>query len=144
VLTRFPALVGAALVALAAGCGGEEPQGTTVSGPSDAETSVYDDPCSRHGAERRRWYHVTAEGFRPRKVIVGGGTPVTFVNCDDEPHTVTKASGRGEKFDSGTLQPRERFDKTFVSTGEHRIVDRRNPGAEMIVEVRGSTAEPQG
>ena len=127
-----------------AGCGGDDPESTIVDSPSDAETKLYDDPCTRAGGKRLKRLHVTADGFQPSKITVRGGSPVTFINCGDEPHTVTKVSGRGENFDSGTLQPRERFDKTFVTEGTHRLIDRRNPDAEMVVEVTGSNKEPQG
>ena len=133
------------LVALAAGgCGGDElPEGKLVGGPADSKTSYRDDPCKRAGHERRKIFHVTDNGFRPRKVVIRSGTPVTFINCGDKPHTVTKASGRGPDFDSGTLQPREKLDRSFPYVGTVKIVDRRNRGARMIVEVGGLPGEPQ-
>ena len=145
-MTRVvPAAVAAAFASVVvAACGGDDPESTIVDSPSDAETKLYDDPCTRASGERIKRLHITADGFRPRKLTIRGGRPVTFINCDDEPHTVTKVSGRGENFDSGTLQPRERFDKTFVTEGTHRLIDRRNPDAEMVVEVTGSNKEPQG
>ena len=73
----------------------------------------------------------------PKRVVVRSGRPVSFINCGDEVHTVTKAGGRGESFDSGTLQPGEQFDKTFVTVGTQRIEDRHNPGAGMTIEVEG-------
>ena len=125
-----------------AGCGGDDPQGTTVTAPPAA--TPLDDECARHGSERRKRFHVTDGGFLPRKAIVTGGQPVTFVNCGDGPHTVTQVRGPGAPFDSGELQPGEVFDKTFVSEGTHIIEDRRKPGARLTLEVRGSSAEPAG
>jgi plastocyanin len=138
---RGCAAVIAAALALA-GCGDEERQGTVVEPPSASKSTL--DPCERPGAERRKRFKVTDRGFRPTRVVVQSGGPVTFVNCGRGPHTVSKASGRGEPFDSGTLQRGEEFDKTFVSVGTHRIIDRHNPDAEMIVEVEGFEIPPQG
>ena len=132
-----------AALAVAAGCGGEERQGTVVSAPPDSATSFLDDPCTRQGAERRKLFHVTDEGFEPRRVVIRTGAPVTFINCGDEPHTVTKTSGRGPDYDSGTLEPKEKFERTFTAIGTHRIGDERNPGAEMVIEVEGLPGEPQ-
>jgi len=140
---RMATLLATAALPTVAACGNDEPGGTTVSPPPDSATSFLDDPCARQGGERRKFFHVTENGFSPKRVVVGSGAPVTFVNCGKGPHTITQVGGRGEDFDSGTLQPRERFDKTFVSIGTHRIADPHNPGAEMIIEVEGYPGEPQ-
>ena len=132
-----------AALALAAGCGDDAPEGEVVTPPPDSKTNYLDNPCSRPSAERLKRFHVTDEGFRPRKVVIRTGTPVAFINCGKKPHTVTKVSGRGPKFDSGTLQPRQKIDRTFAEIGTQRIVDRRNPGAEMIIRVTGLPGQPQ-
>jgi plastocyanin len=131
----------AAAVAVA-GCGGDSPAGQVVDSPADSETSYLDDRCVRSGAERLKLFHITDEGFKPQRVVVRTGTPVRFVNCGDEPHTVTKVAGRGPKFDSGTLESREFFDRTFADIGTQRLVDERT-GNEMIVDVRGLPGQPQ-
>ena len=137
--TPGPAMgvLAAATLFVAVGCGGEEREGTTVSGPSDAETSYLDDPCSRPSGARRKRFHVTDDGFRPRKTAVRNGVPVTFINCGTKPHTVTKAAGRGDDLSSGTLQPREKFEVTLTELGTITFVDRENPGAKMTLKVSG-------
>lgn len=132
----------AALVALA-GCGEDTPKGKAVTAPSDAKTDYLDDPCSRPNSARLRRFHVTDDGFKPRKIIIRSGTPVAFINCGDKPHTVTKVAGRGPDFDSGPLDPGEKIERTFAYVGNQRIVDRRNPGAEMIIQVDGLPGQPQ-
>ena len=140
--TTFLVTLTAALAA-AVGCGGEEREGKTVSAPSDAETSYLDDPCSRPSGARRKRFHVTDEGFRPRKTVVKSGVPVTFINCGDKPHTVTKVAGLGEDRDSGTLEPREKFQFTFTTLGTVKFADRHNPDATMTVKVAGLPGQPQ-
>jgi plastocyanin len=141
---RAAALFATAALLTAAGCGGESDlDGTTVSGPSDAETAYLDDPCTRPSGHRRKRFHVTDEGFKPRKTVVRSGIPVTFINCGDKPHSITKAAGRGKAFDSGTLQPRQKYEVTLASIGTLTFVDRHNPEAKMTIEVSGLPGEPQ-
>ena len=140
---RVAALVGFAALATLAGCGDDPPKGEVVSAPPDSETKRLDDPCSRPNSERLRRFHVTDDGFRPRKIIIRAGTPVAFINCGEKSHTVTKVEGRGPDFDSGPLEPREKFERTFADIGTQRIVDRRNPGAKMTIRVDGLPGEPQ-
>lgn len=140
-LTGAAALLGSGALAVLAGCG-ETPKGELVKAPPDSATDYLDDPCTRPNSARLRRYHVTDDGFRPRKAIVRDGTPVAFINCGTKVHTVEKVSGRGPEFDSGTLAPREKFERTFAYIGTHRIVDRRT-GAKMTIEVEGLPGEPQ-
>lgn len=138
----FPVLLAAASIVVAAGCGGEEEmKGTTVSAPPESREPVGE--CQKVGGERRKRFHVDDEGFEPRRVVVRSGRPITFVNCGDKPHSVTLGSGPGKKYDSGTLQPKERFAITFVARGTHRIIDRHNPDAKMVIEVTGLPNQPQ-
>lgn len=137
------ALIATVALPAVVGCGGEERQGTVVDSPPDSATTFLDDPCKRQGSERRKRFHVTNDGFAPKRVVVPDGTPVTFINCGTAPHTVTKTRGRGQDFDSGVLQPGDKFEHTFIAIGTHTIVDKRNPGAKMILQVQGLPGEPQ-
>lgn len=135
VLLGFGALV-------IAGCGGETKPGETVGGPPDKATSYRDDPCTRTTTERRKHFHVNDEGFLPPRVVVNAGGPITFVNCGKKTHTVTKASGPGAKFDK-TLKPREIMERSFPNIGTVTIIDRRNRGAKMVIDVSGQPGQPQ-
>jgi hypothetical protein len=120
---RTAALIASGAIAVLAGCG-ETPAGELVESPPDSATDYLDDPCSRSNGARLRRFHVTDEGFRPRKVVIRSGTPVMFINCGDQQHAVAKASGRGPGFDSGPLAPRE-------------------TGHEMVIRVEGLPGQPQ-
>ena len=41
--------------------------------------------------------------YGPSRTRVKLGTPVTFTNVGDIPHTATATVGQGEKWDTGTL-----------------------------------------
>jgi plastocyanin len=133
-------LAGGTLVVLA-GCG-DTPEGQVVAVPSDKETSYLDNPCSRPNSARLRRFHVTDDGFQPRKVVIRAGTPVAFINCGTKAHTVTKVAGRGPTFDSGPLKPRAKIERTFAYVGTQKIVDRET-GAKMTIEVGGMPGQPQ-
>jgi plastocyanin len=52
--------------------------------------------------------------FQPRRIEIGQGTRVKWVNKGAEAHTVTSNTGL---FDSGSLAPGETFVKRFRNTG---------------------------
>ena len=52
--------------------------------------------------------------FKAKKVVIPQGTVVKWVNKGDAPHTVTSTTG---KFDSGTLNPGDTFQRKFKQTG---------------------------
>lgn len=67
-------------------------------------------------------------GFQPKRRAIPQGTRVTWVNRGDVAHTVTSTKG---KFDSGTLNPGERFTRRFKQTGVFRYF------CEIHPEMRG-------
>lgn len=67
------------------------------------------------------------DGLSPKSVTVPPGTTVTFVNDDAERHRVRTTSGPSE-FDSGNLEPGERFSVTLQATGRYSYRDERNAG----------------
>ena len=139
---RAAVLFASGALAALAGCGEDTPKGELVNPPPDSATSYLDNPCTRTNSARLRRFHVTDDGFRPRKIVLRAGTPVMFINCGDERHTVTKVKGRGPDFDSGTLAPREKFERTFANIGTQHIVDKRT-GEKMVINVRGLPGQPQ-
>ncbi len=68
--------------------------------------------------------------FQPNFNAVLVGTEVTWLNEGKVPHTVT-----GEGWDSGVLQPGEKFTKTFDVAGKYNYICTLHPGmkGEIIV-----------
>jgi plastocyanin len=62
-----------------------------------------------------------SSGLDPRDAVVAPGTTVTWVNSDGERHRVRSAS-----FDSGNLEPGDRFSFTFTAEGRTTYVDDRD------------------
>lgn len=54
--------------------------------------------------------------FLPEQVTVAAGTKVTWVNRDDEPHTVTSTDN---KFKSGALDTGDQYSFTFTEPGSY-------------------------
>lgn len=81
---------------------------------------------------------IISDTLSPRRIEVPAGTVVTWRNRDDERHRVRSRQGPVE-FDSGNLDPGERFSVTFVVAGEYPYLDERNDDDEAyfgIVVVR--------
>jgi plastocyanin len=53
--------------------------------------------------------------FKPAHITIKRGTKVRWINKDPHPHTATANNGRS--FDSGHLDPGERYTHTFKSVG---------------------------
>ena len=54
--------------------------------------------------------------YQPATLTVAAGTKVTWVNHDDEPHTVTETNKR---FNSKALDNGDRFSKDFTQPGTY-------------------------
>jgi len=68
---------------------------------------------------------IIKDKLAPKRLEVSAGTVVTWRNKDDERHRVRSRQGPVE-FDSGNLEPGERFSVTFVVAGEYPYIDERN------------------
>ncbi|HYH92936.1 MAG TPA: plastocyanin/azurin family copper-binding protein, partial [Candidatus Saccharimonadales bacterium] len=64
------------------------------------------------------------DSYSPDSLTVAPGTKVTWVNESDERHRVRTTSGPTE-FDSGNLEPGERFSVTLRATGTYQYNDHR-------------------
>ncbi len=73
--------------------------------------------------------------FLPKEVRVAAGGTVTWDNTDEPPHTVTKESGPGDEFDSGTLQPGQKFKQKFKEPGRIEYLCEIHPGQRGTVVV---------
>ena len=56
--------------------------------------------------------------YVPMEVTVKKGGTITWTNSDAFPHTVTKESGPGPKFDSGNIGDGESFKQKFTVAGK--------------------------
>lgn len=61
---------------------------------------------------------IVDRAFQPKRIEIGQGTRVKWVNKGDEVHTVTSNTGL---FDSGSLAPGDSFAKRFKDTGVFRF-----------------------
>ena len=57
--------------------------------------------------------------FGPQSITVAAGTTVTWINHDDEPHTVVSADDP-KTFKSGPLDTDDRFTFTFTKPGTYK------------------------
>jgi plastocyanin len=89
-------LVGALALSLAAVLGGASP--ATAGGGGEFTTKV----------------KILDSGYSPKRVEIGQGTAVKWVNKGTETHTVTSNTGL---FDSGDIAPGDTFRKRFRQTG---------------------------
>jgi plastocyanin len=71
--------------------------------------------------------------YAPMSLTVRSGTTVTWVNMDDEPHTVVSDTGL---FRSGGLDTNETFSYTFDKQGSYRVTCSIHPRmvATVVVE----------
>lgn len=56
--------------------------------------------------------------FSPKTLDIASGTTVTWVNRDEEPHSVQNASGT-LRLQSGVLQPKQGYSHTFTKPGTY-------------------------
>ncbi len=112
-------LASIALAALAACDGTPDDDGAPLVAPV---------PCSATTATPTTSVLLTRMQFVPYCATVGVGVPLTFSNVDSEGHTVTADAGQPEAFDSGLLQPGQRYTFTFSKAETVRVHDRLHPG----------------
>ena len=74
--------------------------------------------------------------FVPEDVVVQRGGTITWKNSDALSHTVTKASGPGPRFDSGTVPAGRSYRRRFTEAGLIRYVCTIHPNQRGTVTVR--------
>lgn len=57
--------------------------------------------------------------FAPQNAIIQAGDSVTWINLDNTTHSVTSTSTTGASWNSGTLEPGERFTRQFEEPGTY-------------------------
>ena len=84
-------------------------------------------------AEEENIIYITAEGYSNPDFWIGKTQPVTWVNLDNQPHSVTDDYG---EFDSGPLKPGQSFTISFPNAGVWTYHDRYS-GATGMISVMG-------
>jgi plastocyanin len=74
--------------------------------------------------------------FTPQTLKISAGTTVTWVNRDDEPHTVISGEA---KFRSDALDTGDKFSFTFVTPGTYTYFCTLHPHMTGTVEVARAT-----
>ena len=77
--------------------------------------------------------YITAEGYDNTDMWVGKTQPVTWINIDNDVHSVTDDNG---EFNSGAMKPGERFTISFPHAGVWTYHDEFSSATGMI-EVMG-------
>jgi plastocyanin len=72
--------------------------------------------------------------FAPQLLTVKPGTTVTWVNSDEDPHTVTATD---KSFHSAALDTRDKFSFTFTKPGQYGYFCALHPHMTAKVIVRG-------
>jgi plastocyanin len=78
--------------------------------------------------------------FAPAELRITAGTTVVFTNSDGAPHTATAgtdAEPTPERFDTGLLQPGERFTVVFDEPGTYAYFCERHPPMTGVIVVEG-------
>jgi plastocyanin len=112
-----------ALCLVVAGCGGGDDEQDAGNAPTTGETPAQegaDKTTGAGGAAAGGPVTVSMKNTRylPMEVRVKVGDTVKWTNDDPFPHTVTKSSGPGPKFDSGTVDGGETYEQKFTKAGK--------------------------
>jgi plastocyanin len=73
--------------------------------------------------------------FGPKSLTVAPGTTVTWINQDDEPHTVVNA-GNPRLFKSGALDTGNKFSVTFDKPGTYQYFCSLHPHMTGVIVVQ--------
>jgi plastocyanin len=79
--------------------------------------------------------HLKDDAFTPPSIVVPLNTTVTFVNDDDDAHTVTSTDGL---FDSKGLDSHQRWTHTFTKAGTYQYFCTLHPFMKGTVVVKGA------
>ena len=124
-MNRWPALLLSclALCLVAAGCGSDDEDESGGSADTTGEKAAGDTAettTDTGGAAAGGTVTVSMKNteYVPRDVKVKVGDTIKWTNDDPFPHTVTKTSGPGAKFDSGTVDGGETYEQKFTAAGK--------------------------
>jgi len=114
----FALLMSCLAVGLVSGCGSDDEENggsaETTEKPTEKPT---DKPAGPKGVGKVAVSMKNTE-YVPMDVKVKTGGTITWTNDDSFPHTVTKGSGPGPKFDSGTVDGGKTYEQKFSTPGK--------------------------
>ena len=119
---RVKAMLGVAAVALLVGsvarASADETVGMTMDMPGMPGMKMAATPVDAAPTEANA-VNINNFAFSPKELTVAVGTTVTWINKDEEPHTVTNA-GSPPAFKSAALDEGDKFSFTFTKPGTYR------------------------
>lgn len=123
------AISSSALALAAAGCGGGGDSDGTSSAPASSAPS---------GSGSTATVDMKNIQFNPKTLTVNKGTTVTWTNSDSVGHDVTKETGPGPKFQSGTgdIGSGETYKVTFNDPGTVKYECTVHPGMTGQIVVK--------
>ena len=77
--------------------------------------------------------HIKNDAFSPARLTVAAGSTVTFVNDDDDAHTVTASDG---SYDSKGLDTGDVWRHTFAKPGTYRYFCELHPFMKATIVVK--------
>ena|SRR5919198_1470966 len=127
-MKRLLVISSAVLALAAAGCGGGGGGGTTSAPASSA-------PATSGGGSKVAMKNIQ---FNPKTLTVNKGATVTWTNEDSVSHDVTKQSGPGPNFSSGTgnIGGGGTYQQTFNTPGTIHYVCTVHPGMTGTIVVK--------
>jgi plastocyanin len=138
-MTKIPALTASALALalVAAGCGSSN---DNSGGSSNTKTQKQQPAPAAPKKKGGKSASVSMKNiqFSPRAVTVAKGTTVTWTNTDSVAHDVTKKSGPGPQFSSGTgnINKGGTYKQTFNTAGTVAYVCTVHPGMAGTIKVK--------
>ena len=120
-----------ALGLVAGGCGGDDEE--------DSAGGEKREPASQNKGGAVTQVSMKNTQFQPKAVTVKKGNTVQWTNEDSVGHDVTKESGAGPQFKSGSpggLKKGDTYEQTFTTPGKVKYVCTVHPGMEGTVTVK--------
>lgn len=139
-MKKLLVIIGSSLVLGLAACGGDdddaEPADNGQPAPAETTPAQPETGTEEPGQAAQRFeVEVVDIDYEPNEARIASGTTVTFTNTGDLQHTVTKESGPGDDFDSGTMDPGDTFRQTFEEPGTVEYFCRIHDGQEGTLTV---------
>ena len=129
-MKRLIVIGGLAVALLAAGCGS--------SGGDSTSSSASSTPAPASGGGASTVVHMKGIQFNPKTLTVNSGTTVEWVNDDSVNHDVTKDTGPGPQFSSGSgnLGSGDTYKVTFKDAGTVKYECTVHPGMTGTIVVK--------
>ena len=135
-MKRWLVLLASCLALVAAGCGDDDDDDGGGGGSGEATTrQPAEQPSTTGGTPTVVKVSMKDTLFIPKDVRVSVGGTIKWTNDDSFAHTVTKGSGPGPAFDSGTVDGGETFQQKFDTAGTIDYVCKIHPNQTGSITV---------